>query len=141
MGILDTGAFTIHGGWDVFDRVRGIGSKLREAVVAADDEDYPISFHQGGGLFQIAPHFAGGKDEVLAILAECDEKLDEVCLLYQRIMESAPDLTAPRPDSREIGTAGSNGLMGDIDAILAALDDYKARQAEMPVRSRDESVS
>lgn len=90
MGILSTAAFTIRGGWDIFDRANGLIGKLREAVMAADDEDYPIEFNPGGGLFQMAPQFAGGKENILAELDEAKRKIDEVCLACQEVMASLP---------------------------------------------------
>lgn len=90
MGIFETAAFTIRGGFDIFDKANGLISKLREAVMAADDEDYPIAIHPGGGPFDIAPHFSGGKETILAQLDEAKRKIDEACLTCQEIMASLP---------------------------------------------------
>ena len=90
MGIFETAAFTIRGGFDIFDTANGVVNKLREAVIAADDEDFPLEIHLGGGLFQIAPHFSEGKENVLAQLDDAKRKIDEACLTCQEIMASLP---------------------------------------------------
>ncbi len=79
MSTADCAAFTVTGGWDVFDRASGVADWIEEHI------EQPIEYHPGDGLFAEA-HLFDPNEQARLNLQRARELISEACTLCQGAM-------------------------------------------------------
>lgn len=79
MGVAEAGAFSISGGWDVFDRAAGVANWIESHME-------PIEYHPDEG--EDGGHLFDQNEEAREKLRQARAMIQKACLLCQQALEA-----------------------------------------------------